>query len=243
MKGEKFELIIDYSKEVRNCYIIDGELFGNTDHKMLVHLHGAAGSDYQRANSLIEDLVGEGICVLALNFSGASDPKKKLIKKASSVQKRMEEAERVIREFVPHPGSSVVWGSSLGGLLALNLAAKFSFEKALLFCPAVYPESILKLPFGNNFSEKLRIESAYKENNLKELFDDFEGKTMFMRGAEDDTVKREHLEEYLNAGDPTRYQDVEIPDCSHSILDFYADYCRSEAGKSILEKMVKFIKS
>lgn len=155
-----------------------------------VFVVGGARSDFTRLNPLLYRLQQQGIGSLTGNLSGhsrASEPGAV----DASLNTNLAEALR----FHQHLGSrsDTVIGHSLGGAIALKLAAQRpNVRKLVLICPAVYPDAAHSAPFGPAFTAAIRQPFAFLDCDSYAFLRQFQGRVLLVIGEYDGLNSRVH---------------------------------------------------
>jgi len=235
MEKSPFSYPVEYTGHVSGNYTVEGMTYGDKSHKRVLYIHGGGSSNANNAIKLIEDLVSQGLCVVAPNFSESGDPQQRDPLESSSVSKRIQEVELVAKEEIPNPEQSVVVAVTMGAMVAVDIAGRLKFQKLLLVNPALYPKMAQNVPFGKKFLREIRKTDAYLKHNLNYLFEQFKKETMLIKGQDDDRDDK-YINEYKKACKGLQF--VELEGCGHSVIKFY-DETRDPTALSVITDFIK----
>ena len=88
--------------------------------------------------------------------------------------------------------ADLIVGFSMGGHTALELATTTDiFSKSTPFYPALYPDSAVHLPFGESFTNAIRVEGAWRESSLLHRLKDFRGRVALVIGQDDSVIPQD----------------------------------------------------
>ncbi|MDH0646765.1 alpha/beta hydrolase [Pseudomonas sp. GD03858] len=238
-------------------------LLAHTERSAPVFVVGGARSDFTRLNPLLYRLQQRGIGSLTGNLSGhsrASEPGAKDASLASNLQEALRFHQHLDSR------SDTVIGHSLGGALALKLAAQRSqVRKLVLICPAVYPDAAHAAPFGPAFSEAIRKPFAFLDCDSYAFLRQFQGRVLLVVGEYDGLNSKVHgqgpgtsagtrnlagVERYspipeevthtLLRSVPARHVEcLMLTDCDHGIAAHLRD--RPQVADQVAESVAAFI--
>jgi pimeloyl-ACP methyl ester carboxylesterase len=84
--------------------------------------------------------------------------------------------------------SLTICASSMGCHIAVKLLEVLPIRSLVLIAPAIYSKQAFSLPFNNGFTEELRREKSYLENDTMKFFESFYGNLRLVLGAEDTVI-------------------------------------------------------
>ncbi|TLP53263.1 MULTISPECIES: alpha/beta hydrolase [Pseudomonas] len=151
---------------------------------------GGARSDFTRLNPLLYRLQQQGIGSLTGNLSGHSRAAQPGARDAS-LRNNLAEALRFHRYL--EACSDTVIGHSLGGAIALKLAAQRpSVRKLVLICPAVYPDNAHDAPFGPAFTKAIGRPFGFLDCDSYTFLRQFRGRVLLVIGEYDGLNSQVH---------------------------------------------------
>ncbi|WP_178117825.1 alpha/beta hydrolase [Pseudomonas sp. R5(2019)] len=166
-------------------YTLEGRVLG-IEHQQLPSVFVIAGarSDYTKLNPLLYRLQARGIASLTGNLSGHSDCAM-LKPSPTTLNANLREAERF--HNLHKDTLNIIIGHSLGGALALKLAARYSTstQKLILICPAIYADSAYPVEFGPGFKHLISQPYSFLFSDTFEFLRTFEGRVLLIMGQYD----------------------------------------------------------
>lgn len=166
-----------FMKQFSN-YELEGRFLEGKGKIKILAIHGGM-SDYTSLNPILYTLQQNGIGSLSFNLSGHSPSTKHI---QSSLKQNIDEAA-AFAESISIP--EVVMGYSLGGYVALQLARQLNIRKILLFCPAIYTDDAVYVPYGKMFTQKISQAYSYMDSELWAFLENYNGKLFLITGEFD----------------------------------------------------------
>lgn len=152
---------------------ISGLLFSNTEKAKVFFLHGWGNWTKEKRVYLQKKLLDKWVSSFSFDFSGHGESSGVL--EEWSLHKRFLEAKYSIEQY-GHSQWVTVCASSMGCHIAVKLLEVLPIKSLILIAPAVYSEQAFHLPFNSGFTQELRREKSYLENDTMQLFKSFKGK-------------------------------------------------------------------
>ncbi|MDY7577522.1 alpha/beta hydrolase [Herbaspirillum sp. RTI4] len=256
-----------YFVEDFGTYQLEGRVLFSQDQcwPSVLTIHGAR-SDYTKLNVLMYGLQKQGISTLGFNLSGHSAASNVALSQ-TSLRNNLKESDRFFGRL--KDGSCTVMGHSLGGALALKLAAAHPerIDKLVLFCPAVYGDLAYGPLFGGAFKRAISVPNGFLRTDAFEFLRQFKGKLMLVIGQYDglrstdyggvdgtsagvvliDGVKQysaipREVIDCIKAAIPAPHLEVlTLPDCDHGISSWLR--ANPIAADRLTQKVAAFIRS
>lgn len=179
----------------------------------LLSLHGAGPSGKDRVAYICEFLQLQNVESLVFDFSGHGESTG--ILRESSLRRRASQAEAAY-DFAPNLPNILV-GTSMGAHIALMLMASHKFSHLILFCPALYGDDVVDIPFDEKFTNAIRQPGSFENSSALEGLCEFEGKTLLFMGTEDKIIPPRVVELYENARRGKDHKTVWLEGCEHVI--------------------------
>ncbi|BBL26250.1 alpha/beta hydrolase [Comamonas terrigena] len=177
----------------------------------LLALHGAR-SNLQRLNGLLAPLQQLGVGSLAPSLSGHG-PDSPMPVEQTSLAHNLQEALRFAARLGPQ--LRMVYGSSMGGALAMRVAEHHADQiQVLALCgPALYPEAAWSAPhFGAPFREAISTPFGFLQSRSLDFVRRFAGRLLLIQGEWDGLQATAHGAPAGRAAGETTLQ---RPDGSH----------------------------
>lgn len=226
--------------DVNDAHIV-GELWGeNVEQKSdFVFLHGAGKSTRKRARQFLNDETMKVVPnVLAIDQSGHGESSGEL--KKTSLEQRTAEALEAIKLY-SNQRELTVFGSSMGGYVALELLKEIEIKNLLLFAPAVYGKDAFTLRFDSGFTEAIRKPESWKENSVMAELKKFRGNLLLVIGEMDAVIPKGVVEMIDQSAVSAKSKEViVIPECPHPIHDWFET--NHEVRDAINEKIIQLLK-
>lgn len=212
-------------------YLSDG-----SERATLVSLHGAGPAGRERVDYLCRHLQSRGVSSFAFDFTGHGESSGILTE--SSLSKRSLEAQGAIEnsDFI---NPNIFIGTSMGAFVSLMLLNRYNPSHLILFCPAMYGDEALDVPFDERFTKILRAEGSFEGSSYLDALRAFEGKTIIFIGTEDQIIPRRVIRIYEEARSGRDHETVWLPGAEHVIHRWaLINQSRKEA---ILSKIDEFL--
>jgi len=149
-----------------------------------------------------ERLAAAGYSSLAFDFPGVGDSPGELAD--SSLNSRLADSERALAYLAERAGLGerrvIVCGRSMGGPLALRLAAEYQLAKTILLFPAAYAAEAYGQRFGDGFTEILRRQNSWAGSPDFDLAEKLPGELLVVYGDADPIIPRPIQDRYLEIG-------------------------------------------
>lgn len=135
--------------------------------------------------------------------------------KGSTLQSRIDHSRQALK-FLNE--KNIIVGSSMGGHIALQIGIEEDFDSIVLFCPAVYPDESVNVPFGDEFSKMIRTPNVWKTSRLFTDLKKFRGNIVIIIGENDEVIPQE-LPSMLveNSLSAIRAVVLTVPNATHSL--------------------------
>lgn len=179
-------------------------------------LHGAGSASMERSIYLAEYLAENGHGSYAFDFIGHGKTGGELM--GSTLQDRITHTQRALK-FLNE--KNIIIGSSMGGHVATKIGTEHGFGSILLFCPAIYPDESVNIPFGDDFTRIIRMPDAWKKSQLFEKVKKFKGNIIIIIGEHDEVIPKE-LPSMLvgNALNAKHASIITVPNATHRLQSF-----------------------
>jgi uncharacterized protein len=202
----------------------------------LVSFHGAGPAGRERMDYICRYLQDRGTSSFTFDFTGHGDSSGRL--SDSSLIKRSEEARMAI-ELSGFDSPSIFVGTSMGGFIALMLLENYAPSHLVLFCPAMYGDAALEIPFDERFTKTIRANGSFEGSRYVETLRQFRGKTLIFLGTEDKVIPRRVIEIYEEARLGREHETILLGGAEH-VLHKWA-LAEKNREKLILSKVEEFI--
>ncbi len=159
-----------------NHYLPAGE-----PREFALSLHGAGPAGREGIGYLAEHLASRGSSLFCLDFSGHGDSTGHL--RESSLSRRVVQAKSALRVVSRRP--TILVGTSMGGHVASSILADVAPEFSILFCPAIYGDGSIDLPFDDRFTAAIRKPSSFEHSSLRRDLGRYRGKSLLIIGDDD----------------------------------------------------------
>ena len=164
--------------------LVKGDVTSASGAYLLV-LHGAGQSRRDAYRAWREDLLGRGVHSAAFDCIGQGETGGQLL--GSSLEKRTGQALRFIKEAgLEQP--LVVVGSSMGAYTAIKLAERLEVSGLVLNVPAVYDQAAYSVPFGPEFSRRIRRERSWEDSDAWEILRRYAGDLLVVTAELDEVI-------------------------------------------------------
>lgn len=182
-------------------------------------LHGAGKATRQRSKWIAEFLDINNIGPLSFDFIGHGETGGTM--QGTTIAMRKTQAESAILQLDKH---TAIFGFSMGGHVAIDLACEQKFDNLILFCPAIYPDNAQDIPFGNNFSEAIRKPNAWRDSSLFQKLHDYEGRILIIIGSGDTVIPDDLPESIQSAAMSAKSVNIHrVRGADHYLLKFLVD--------------------
>jgi len=85
--------------------------------------------------------------------------------------------------------------ASMGSYSAIKLTEIFKVENLVLLVPAVYTPQVYDIPFGPEFSAKIRVQDSWKDSDAFDIISCFSGNVIIIAAEFDDVIPSELIEQ------------------------------------------------
>lgn len=168
----------------------------------ILAFHGIGATAGRRGiRYLLDALAGQGLSSVGFDFSGHGDSSGD--QETKTLADRLCEARAIAA--VLEPGSpKVLLGTSMGAYVALKLAKELRPQALILFCPALYSETLRDVPFGAGFRDRFSAPDWYGSSMVLNDVATFSGDVLIIGGREDAVTPPESLELLYRAAGKAR---------------------------------------
>jgi uncharacterized protein len=160
--------------------------------EVALSLHGAGPAGRERIGYLAEHLASRGSSLFCFDFSGHGESTGHLAE--SSLSRRSYQAAAALRVMEQRP--TVLIGTSMGGHVAANILTATAPDYLMLFCPALYGDDSIDLPFDESFSAAIRQPSSFEHSSLRRDLASYGGKSLLIVGEDDRIIPPRVIEIY-----------------------------------------------
>lgn len=164
---------------------LSGLLFSTDEKAQVIFLHGWGSGSKEQRRYMQKKLYERWVSSFSFDFSWHGESSGVLEK--WSLYKRFVEARHTIKEYAQE-GWITICASSMGCHIAVKLLEVFPIASLVLIAPAVYSKKSFHLPFNAGFTQELRREKSYLENDTMELFQNFKWYLRIVLGEEDAVI-------------------------------------------------------
>ena len=162
-------------------------------------------------------LLNAGIRIISFNQSGTGDDEPNRHK--SSLARREHEARNAFTMFADHTKPLTVCGASMGGHNAAHMLEHFKVESLILLYAAMYNRNAFNLKFGSGFTECIRQFESWRDSEILDLLERFEGRLLIVHGQKDEVVPMDVVNLFDQYSSRTSEKEIIIiPDCPHRIF-------------------------
>ncbi|MET8183498.1 alpha/beta fold hydrolase [Streptomyces sp. NPDC005336] len=152
----------------------------------VVIMHGAGTGNKTQNLPLARDFSERGHHAFTLDFSGHGESTGALSE--LSLQRRRDQAIRVIADAVPKELPLVLIGFSMSGQTVADLVALLGDRVAavVLCAPGIYGQSAWNLPFGDDvFTDLIRRPESWRDSAAADIYAAFSGRAVLVVPEED----------------------------------------------------------
>ncbi|MCU4423936.1 alpha/beta fold hydrolase [Acinetobacter sp. WU_MDCI_Abxb74] len=146
-------------------------------------IHGG-NSDLSSLHPLESLLRNKNIGTLSFNLSGLNSTSKT----KSSLSQNINEA---IFFYSLLKKVDIVIGYSLGGYIAINLAKKFTIDRLVLLCPAIYSDQAVNKNYGNDFKKEISKSYSFLSSSIWSFLIKYEREILIIYGELDGVETKE----------------------------------------------------
>ena len=180
----------------------------------VLSLHGAGPAGRERIRYLAEHLVSRGSSAFCFDFSGHGESTGKL--QESSLVRRAVQARAAV-EFMPRC-PTVLIGTSMGGHVASSIVSATKAKFLILFCPALYGDDCIDVPFDERFTAAIRTPSNFENASVRADLRKFHGRSLIIIGEEDKIIPPRVVEIYRQElQENSELTFVRLPGAPHNI--------------------------
>lgn len=184
----------------------------------ILFLHGAGQANKERALPIAKHLLAKyNIASFLFDFSGHGESTGQLSE--SSINKRINEAQSALR-FMSTKKPLGIFGASMSGHIALALQAHNpTIQNLFLFCPALYTQKAVDLPFTQRFSDTIRQEKSWNNTAVLDRLNEFTGNLAIFIGENDVVIPQEVVQLiYDRAERAKRREFIIVPSVGHQLI-------------------------
>jgi uncharacterized protein len=199
----------------------DGETLAYTHYvplreprEVALSLHGAGPAGREQIRYLAEHLTSNGSSLFSFDFSGHGESTGHLTE--SSLSRRARRTVPALRMMDRRP--TLLIGTSMGGHVASSVLAAADPKFLLLFCPALYGDESVGLPFDERFTAAIRKPSSFEHSSLKRDLARYRGKSLLVIGEVDRIIPPRVVEIYgEELGKEGQFRLLKLPGAPHNI--------------------------
>ncbi len=215
-----------------------GNLFtlSDEDKAKVVFLHGGGNGSKDARYYMQEKLLERGISSFAFDFSGHGESSGEI--SSSSLEKRFVEAKESIEKFLSVDEGICICGSSMGGHIAIKLLELFSVNSLILIAPAIYSKQAFNIDFDKGFTEELRRNGSFRDNDTMELINKYDGNLLLILGEKDKVIPKEIVQLMSdNVRKLSKSEIITLENCPHKVHSWIESHPALSDG--IADKIVK----
>jgi uncharacterized protein len=160
--------------------------------EVALSLHGAGPAGRERIGYLAEHLASVGSSLFCFDFSGHGESTGHLVD--SSLSRRSLQAIAALQVMEKPP--TLLIGTSMGGHIASSVLTATAPKFLLLFCPALYGDDSLDLPFDQRFTDSIRKPASFERSSLRRDLARYAGKSLLVIGEDDQIIPPRVVEIY-----------------------------------------------
>jgi hypothetical protein len=200
--------------------------------EVALSLHGAGPAGRERIKYLAEHLTSQGSSLFCFDFSGHGESTGHLTE--SSLSRRSYQAAAALRLMWQRP--TVLIGTSMGGHVAASILTATAPDCLVLFCPALYGDDSIDLPFDEGFTAAIRKPSSFERSSLRRDLASYCGKSLLIVGEDDRIIPPRVVEIY---GEELRkegqFRLLTLPGAPHNLHEWAN---QSPENKSIILRAI-----
>jgi uncharacterized protein len=160
--------------------------------EVALSLHGAGPAGRERIRYLAEHLASKGSSLFCFDFSGHGESTGHLME--SSLSRRTYQAAAALRVMKQRP--TLLIGTSMGGHVAASILTATAPDYLVLFCPALYGDDSIDLPFDEHFTAAITQPSSFEHSSLRRDLAAYDGKSLLIIGEDDRIIPPRVVEIY-----------------------------------------------
>jgi uncharacterized protein len=160
--------------------------------EVALSLHGAGPAGRERISYLAEHLASTGSSLFCFDFAGHGESTGQLTE--SSLSRRSYQAAAALRVIDRRP--TMLIGTSMGGHVAASVLTATAPDFLVLFCPALYGDDSIDLPFDEQFTAAIRKPSSFEHSSLRRDLAGYCGKSLLLIGEDDRIIPPRVVEIY-----------------------------------------------
>lgn len=173
-------------------YMLKGDRYrSEVNENTTLLLHGAGKSSRVTFSRLREYLYCRGIPSASFDFVGHGETDGNI--KETTLHGRTDQAATVIKHTCQEPLTLIA--ASMGSYSAIKLTEIFEVENLVLLVPAVYTPQVYDIPFGPEFSVKIRLKDSWKDSDAFDIISYFSGNVIIIAAEFDDVIPSELVEQ------------------------------------------------
>lgn len=198
-----------FSVKYNNTKLI-GDIIPAGGKPKLLMLHGAGGSNRSRYDLLRELLMKKGVSTAMFDFIGHGETAGDLAQ--SSLQDRTNQALAVIKHLGLEEMN--IFGSSMGGYIAIKLLEFYPVRTLILAAPAVYDSAAYDLFFDKGFTNVIRNRI---NSDAWDILAKFTGSLLLYYGDKDEVIPKEITDKIWESAIQAKKEKLVFPNVEHRI--------------------------
>jgi hypothetical protein len=144
---------------------------------------------------------------------------------------RTDQAATVIRYACREPLTLIA--ASMSGYTAIKLLEAFAVDNLILLVPAVYTHRAYDIPFGNAFSDVIRVPGSWRDSDAFRILSAFRGNLLIIAAESDHVIPRDVIDGLYAAADNARARHLHVVPGSRHVSLFPRDRDRQLATDMI----------
>jgi uncharacterized protein len=182
--------------------------------EVALSLHGAGPAGRERIKYLAEHLASNGSSLFCFDFSGHGESTGQLTE--SSLSRRSYQTAAALRMMQERP--TVLIGTSMGGHVAASVLTATAPDYLVLFCPALYGDDSIDLPFDESFTAAIRKPANFEHCSLRRDLAAYSGKSLLIIGEDDRIIPPRVVEIYgKELGKEGQFKLLTLPGAPHNL--------------------------
>lgn len=131
-------------------------------------------------------------------------------------------------------------GTSMAGHIVCSLVHDYEVGNLVLFCPAAYSIEAWNCRFDQGFTEIIRKQNSYYQNNIQELLQCFTGRIMLILPGKDEIIPKEVNNIYISEVNKRSNSIIYyVKNCAHPIHRWLKN--REEEKQQLLQAINSFL--
>lgn len=123
----------------------------------------------------------------------------------------------------------------MGGYIGIKMTEYIDVKSLVLFVPGIYSKEVINIPFGPQFSEKIRKHESWQNTDAWELLRNYKNPFLLVAGEQDEVIPLSLVKKCIKSSRSQNKKLITLKDIGHSVLSTL----HKKDNKKLLHEILK----